>query len=76
MIDWILVLLSVAAGIAIGFLTAMVVLKKATPQQLYDRLVWALDKAEDYPQLRALYENLAGQFKDKLDEWLKAKWVK
>jgi len=74
--DVILILLILAVGIAIGFLTAMLVLRKATPQQLYDKLIWALDKAEGIPALQTVYDQYAKEYADKLQAWIQMQWNK
>lgn len=66
--------LGIAVGIVVGFLVATVALKQATPQQLWDKLVWALDRAEGNPALRAKMEQAAAEVQKKLSDWLTANW--
>jgi len=74
MIDWILVVLCLGIGTAIGFLMATLMLKKATPEELWNKVLWALDRAEANPALRAKMENAAAAIQKKLEEWLAANW--
>ena len=76
MIDWILVLLCIGIGVGLGLLIATVVYSKMTPEQLYDRLIWALDKAEGIPALQTAYDKLAAILQQKLEEWIQSKWGK
>jgi uncharacterized membrane-anchored protein YhcB (DUF1043 family) len=67
-------IIGIVVGAALGFLIATLALKKATPQELWDRLVWALDRAENNPALRPKMDAAAEFIQKKLQDWLVANW--
>jgi len=69
-------LLGIAVGVVIGILIATLAMKQATPQQLYDKLIWALDKAEGIPALQTVYDRYAKDMAEKLQAWIQQQWNK
>jgi hypothetical protein len=69
-------LVGLAIGIVLGWLSSVLIYRRMTPEEVWNRFLWALDRAERIPALRDAYEKVAAKAKDKLEEWLKLDWMK
>jgi len=74
--DAIVLVLGIAIGVVVGFLIATLALKKATPQQLWDKFMWALERAKGIPALQTVYDQLAKDKADELVKWSQEQWNK